>query len=85
MYNPTHALMRALLGGHARGMLVGACNLMLIGACNPMFTTGGGPPSRPPNLTSIGEWAFAGCTSLTEFTLPAGCLSIGEGAFSGCP
>ena len=35
-------------------------------------------------VTSIGESAFSGCSSLTSITLPAGVTSIGYAAFSGC-
>jgi hypothetical protein len=38
----------------------------------------------PDGLTSIGEGAFAGCSSMTSIVLPAGLTSIGEGAFAGC-
>jgi hypothetical protein len=38
----------------------------------------------PAGVTSIGEWAFSECTSLSSITLPAGLTSIGEDAFYGC-
>lgn len=38
----------------------------------------------PDNVTSIGEHAFSGCTSLISVQLPDGVTSIGEWAFSGC-
>ena len=38
----------------------------------------------PDTLTSIGNYAFYGCTSLAEITLPAGVTSIGSNAFQGC-
>ena len=36
-------------------------------------------------VTSIGDWAFYGCTSLTEVTVPDSVTSIGYEAFSGTP
>ena len=35
-------------------------------------------------LTSIGDWAFGDCSSLTSIEIPSGVTSIGDGAFSGC-
>ena len=35
-------------------------------------------------VTSIGEYAFVYCNSLTEVTIPEGVTSIGVGAFAGC-
>ena len=35
-------------------------------------------------MTSIGDYAFYGCSGLTELTLPNGVRSIGDSAFSGC-
>ncbi len=40
--------------------------------------------AMPAGLTSIGEGAFRGCSSMTTIELPAGLRSIGEGAFDGC-
>ena len=40
--------------------------------------------SLPKGLTSIGEAAFSGCSSLTRITIPESVTSIGEAAFSGC-
>ena len=35
-------------------------------------------------VTSVGEWAFNGCTSLNSITIPDSVTSIAEGAFNGC-
>ena len=34
--------------------------------------------------TSIGNWAFSGCTSLTSIEIPDSVISIGEDAFYNC-
>ena len=36
------------------------------------------------SITSIGEYAFADCFSLTSITIPNSVTSIGTGAFNGC-
>ena len=38
----------------------------------------------PSSVTSIGEWAFHGCKSLTSITIPDSVTSIGKWAFFGC-
>ncbi|MBR4552314.1 MAG: leucine-rich repeat domain-containing protein, partial [Bacteroidaceae bacterium] len=38
----------------------------------------------PSSVTSIGEYAFAGCTSLTSITIPSSVTSIEDYAFAGC-
>ena len=36
------------------------------------------------SVTSIGDWAFEGCTGLTRITIPNSVTSIGDYAFFGC-
>ena len=36
------------------------------------------------NITSIGNYAFYNCTSLTSFTVPDGVISIGDNTFTDC-
>ena len=38
----------------------------------------------PDSITSIGAYAFIGCSGLTSVTIPDGVTSIGPSAFSGC-
>ena len=38
----------------------------------------------PENVTSIGNFAFSGCSSLTSITIPESVTSIGNSAFSSC-
>lgn len=38
----------------------------------------------PPSVTSIGWFAFAGCSSLRSISIPASVKSIGYAAFDGC-
>ena len=38
----------------------------------------------PDGVTSIGNWAFAGCSSLSSITIPANVTWIGIRAFAGC-
>lgn len=38
----------------------------------------------PNSVTSIGDWAFKGCSGLTSVTIPNSVTSIGRGAFSCC-
>ena len=38
----------------------------------------------PQTVKSIGEYAFAGCTGITELSIPSSVKNIGYGAFSQC-
>jgi hypothetical protein len=38
----------------------------------------------PDSVTSIGNWAFQGCTGLTSVTFPSSVMSIGKKAFFDC-
>ena len=38
----------------------------------------------PDEITSIGSYAFSGCTGLTSIEIPSSVTSIGSSAFSGC-
>ena len=38
----------------------------------------------PDSVTSIGYWAFGGCTSLSNLTVPNSVTNIGDNAFGGC-
>ncbi len=38
----------------------------------------------PDNVTSIGQYAFSGCTGLSNITIPDSFTEIGQSAFDGC-
>ena len=44
----------------------------------------GGDVIIPDSVTSIGDWAFSGCSDLISITLPNSVTSIGEWAFNDC-
>ena len=50
---------------------------LILGCKNSIIPTDG-------SVTSIGEWAFHGCSGLTSITIPDSVTSIGEGVFYGC-
>ncbi len=41
--------------------------------------------SIPSSVTSIANYAFAGCSGLTSVSIPSSVTSIGDWAFYGCP
>ena len=56
----------------------------------PKASAGGSGPREPrrvvvpDGVTSIGSWAFYGCSGLTEIVLPGSVTSIGDMAFDDC-
>ena len=52
-----------------------ATNTLIYGCMNTII---------PNSVTSIGEWAFSGCSGLTSVSIPNSVTSIGSTAFSGC-
>ena len=52
-----------------------ATNTLILGCKNTVI---------PNSVTSIGSFAFSGCTGLTSITIPNSVTSIGSSAFSGC-
>ena len=52
-----------------------ATNTLVIGCKNTTI---------PNSVTSIGDYAFQGCTGLTSITIPNSVTSIGDYAFQGC-
>ena len=61
----------------------GRC-LVVDGVFNSFAPAGFTEYTIPNNVTSIGEWAFRDCSSLTSITIPDSVTSIGEYAFCGC-
>ena len=59
------------------------CNAIIENSTNTLIF-GCQNTTIPNSVTSIGNWAFVGCSSLTSVTIPNSVTSIGESAFAGC-
>ena len=59
------------------------CNAIIVTHTNKLIA-GCKNTVIPNSVTSIGGYAFSGCSSLTSVTIPNSVTSIGEGAFYGC-
>ncbi len=59
------------------------CNAIIETASNTLIA-GCKNTIIPNSVTSIGEYAFYGCSSLTSVTIPNSVTSIGDGAFDSC-
>jgi hypothetical protein len=59
------------------------CNAIIKAADNTLIT-GCKNTVIPSSVTSIGDYAFESCRSLTSLTIPASVTSIGYGAFAYC-
>ena len=61
----------------------GGCNAIIETASNTLIA-GCSATIIPESVTSIGDHAFYGCSSLTYINIPSNVTSIGYYAFSGC-
>ena len=59
------------------------CNAIIMTETNQLMV-GCSQTIIPDNVTSIGNYAFHGCTGLTSITIPESVTSIGNYAFHGC-
>ena len=59
------------------------CNALIETATNTLIA-GCKNTVIPNSVTSIGQYAFSGCSSLTSVTIPNSVISIGVRAFEGC-
>ena len=61
--------------GNCNAIIETATNTLIVGCQNTII---------PNSVTSIGDYTFYACSSLTSITIPNSVTSIGEGAFSYC-
>ena len=61
----------------------GRC-LIIDGTLNSFAPAGLTEYTIPDSVTTIGNYAFSGCSSLTSITIPDSVTTIGEGAFTRC-
>ena len=59
------------------------CNAIIETASNTLLY-GCQNTTIPNSITSIGDFAFQGCTGLTSITIPSSVTSIGHDSFGGC-
>ncbi len=59
------------------------CNAIIETSSNTLIA-GCKNTTIPNSVTSIGKYAFYGCSGLTSITIPNSVTSIGESAFNGC-
>ena len=63
---------------------IGECSFFTYSNTNSYLFTNLKSINLPKSLTSIGKYAFQGCTGITEVTFPENLMSIGEAAFQEC-
>ena len=61
----------------------GGCNAIIVTSCDSLIQ-GCSSTIIPESVTSIGNYAFDGCSSLTAITIPESVTSIGDYAFRDC-
>ena len=74
----------AVESGNTRYDSRNKCNA-IINTANNILIAGCKNTIIPNNVTSIGDAAFSGCSSLTSITIPESVTSIGGRAFHWCP
>ena len=73
----------AVESGNTRYDSRNKCNA-IINTANNILIAGCKNTIIPNNVTSIGDAAFSGCSSLTSITIPESVTRIGNATFSGC-